>query len=257
MKVGPSRGDVAVRLMWSLIRTGVPGPRSGSMPPQPLVSTSVEQPAAAAVRTACTTGRTPRPSYRWVRDRKTRAWRSAPASSVTLTERTVPTCPRAAAGAKPGSSVTGTSAVVAPSRSAVTCQPEPSTRAVSWRATPVRSAIARAAAAAISKGSVPGSAWSKAGLLEWSGPAAAALSKGSITPGTVLRCPGRAPRSGLSRPSGRGARAAPRRSRPGRRRPRRRRRASPGRRRSARRPRSRRARTSTPAARPRARRPAP
>ena len=61
-KVGPSSGDAAVRLMWSLMRTGVPGAHAGLSPPQPLVSTMVEQPAAFAVRTACTTARTPRPS---------------------------------------------------------------------------------------------------------------------------------------------------------------------------------------------------
>ena len=48
--------------MWSLMSTGVPGAQSGLRPPQPLVSTMVRQPAAAAVRTACTTARTPVPS---------------------------------------------------------------------------------------------------------------------------------------------------------------------------------------------------
>ena len=51
-----------MRLMWSLISTGVPGAQAGLSPPQPLVSTMVVQPAAAAVRTACTTARTPLPS---------------------------------------------------------------------------------------------------------------------------------------------------------------------------------------------------
>ena len=61
-KCAPSIGEVAVRLMWSLIRTGVPGVQVSFSPPQPLVSTMTRQPAAAAVRTPCTTARTPRPS---------------------------------------------------------------------------------------------------------------------------------------------------------------------------------------------------
>ena len=48
--------------MWSLISTGVPGAQAGLSPPQPLVSTIVRTPAAAAVRTPCTTAATPLPS---------------------------------------------------------------------------------------------------------------------------------------------------------------------------------------------------
>ena len=59
MNVAPSSGLSAVRLMWSLISTGVPGCHSGLMPPAPFVSTIVVAPAAAAVRTECTTRRTP------------------------------------------------------------------------------------------------------------------------------------------------------------------------------------------------------
>ena len=55
-------GDVPVRLMWSLIKTGVPGVHVSFRPPQPLVSTMARQPAAAAVRTPCTTAATPLPS---------------------------------------------------------------------------------------------------------------------------------------------------------------------------------------------------
>ena len=51
-----------MRLMWSLISTGVPGTHSGLSPPHPLVITIVRQPAAAAVRTPCTTASTPRSS---------------------------------------------------------------------------------------------------------------------------------------------------------------------------------------------------
>ncbi len=61
-KCAPSIGVAAVRLMWSEMSTGVPGAHSGRSPPQPLVMTIVEQPAAAAVRTPWTTARTPRPS---------------------------------------------------------------------------------------------------------------------------------------------------------------------------------------------------
>ena len=62
MKVAPSSGESAVRLMWSLISTGVPGVQVSLMPPAPLVRIIVVAPAAAAVRTECTTRRTPWPS---------------------------------------------------------------------------------------------------------------------------------------------------------------------------------------------------
>ena len=55
-------GDLPVRLMWSLISTGVPGVHVSLSPPQPLVSTMVRQPALPAVRTPCTTAATPLPS---------------------------------------------------------------------------------------------------------------------------------------------------------------------------------------------------
>lgn len=48
--------------MWSEISTGVPGPHSGRTPPAPFVRIMTEAPAAAAVRTECTTRRTPLPS---------------------------------------------------------------------------------------------------------------------------------------------------------------------------------------------------
>ena len=51
-----------MRLMWSLISTGVPGVQVSRMPPAPLVRIIVVAPVAAAVRTLCTTRRTPWPS---------------------------------------------------------------------------------------------------------------------------------------------------------------------------------------------------
>ena len=134
-------GEVAVRLMWSLMSTGWPGEKVGRRPPHPLVSTTVRAPAATAVRTPCTTAATPRPSYRWVRPRKT----SARVESPTRTDRSVPACPSTAAAWKPGSSVTGSSATVSPSSSAAGTQPEPITRATSCRSVPV-SSRSRAAA---------------------------------------------------------------------------------------------------------------
>ncbi len=59
MNVAPSSGESAVRLMWSLISTGWPGFQVSLMPPAPLVSTMIFAPVAAAVRTLCTTRRTP------------------------------------------------------------------------------------------------------------------------------------------------------------------------------------------------------
>ncbi len=55
-------GERPVRLMWSLISTGVPGVQVSLRPPQPFVSTMARQPAWAAVRTPCTTAATPWPS---------------------------------------------------------------------------------------------------------------------------------------------------------------------------------------------------
>ena len=55
-------GLVAVRLMWSLMSTGVPGAHAGLSPPQPFVSTILDAPAAAIVRTPWATAATPRPS---------------------------------------------------------------------------------------------------------------------------------------------------------------------------------------------------
>ncbi len=62
MNVAPSSGESPVRLMWSLMSTGVPGVQWCLMPPAPLVRIIVVAPAAAAVRTECTTRRTPWPS---------------------------------------------------------------------------------------------------------------------------------------------------------------------------------------------------
>ena len=62
MKVAPSSGEAPVKLMWSLMSTGWPGFQVWRMPPAPFVSTIVRTPVAAAVRTLCTTRRTPWPS---------------------------------------------------------------------------------------------------------------------------------------------------------------------------------------------------
>ena len=62
MNVAPSRGESAVRLMWSLMSTGWPGFQVSRMPPAPLVRIIVVAPVAAAVRTLWTTRRTPCPS---------------------------------------------------------------------------------------------------------------------------------------------------------------------------------------------------
>jgi hypothetical protein len=61
--------------------------------------------------------------------------------------------PTTADAANPVISVAGTSATVSPIRSAALAQPLPSVRAMSWRATPVFSAISAAAVRATSKGS--------------------------------------------------------------------------------------------------------
>src|SRR5690625_260696 len=146
-KLAPTRGEVAVRLMWSLMSTGVPGDHDGSSPPHPFVSTIARQPAAAAVRTACTTAPTPRPSYKWVRPRKTSRRRSP-----NRIERTVPPWPATAGAAKPGRSAVGSSAADSPSASAAGSQPDPMTRAMSWSA-PVDSRSRSAAAFAVAYGS--------------------------------------------------------------------------------------------------------
>lgn len=58
-KLAPMMGEVAVRLMWSLIRTGWPGRMPSRRPPQPLVRMIVLAPAATAVRTPWETAATP------------------------------------------------------------------------------------------------------------------------------------------------------------------------------------------------------
>ncbi len=106
------------------------------MPPDALVSATIRQPAAIAVRTLCTEALIGCPSYRCVRPRKTSSRRSP--AVITWT---VPACPGTEGGAKPPSSVTGTSVISAPSAcaraSAAGAQPEPSTTAASNREIPV------------------------------------------------------------------------------------------------------------------------
>jgi hypothetical protein len=71
----------------------------------------------------------------------------------TCSDRTAPAWPDTAGGRKPGSSVTGTSSSAGPRASAAGTQPDPMTRATSWRGTPVSSAQRRAASAARADGS--------------------------------------------------------------------------------------------------------
>ena len=52
---GPAMGDWPVRLRWSERSTGWPTAHEGFSPPAALVSTTVRQPAATAVRTPWTT----------------------------------------------------------------------------------------------------------------------------------------------------------------------------------------------------------
>ena len=65
--LSPVSGECAVRLMWSRMTTGVPTFQLVRKQPAPLVSKTVRQPSANAVRTPCTTAWTPRPSYKCVR----------------------------------------------------------------------------------------------------------------------------------------------------------------------------------------------
>ena len=62
VKRAPTSDDVPVRLRWSAISTGSPTRMPSRIPPAALVSTTVRQPAAAAVRTPWATGAGPWPS---------------------------------------------------------------------------------------------------------------------------------------------------------------------------------------------------
>ena len=64
--------------------------------------------------------------------------------------------PAAVGAVKPGTSAIGTTAVGGPSSSTAGAQPDPSTIATSWSATPVRWAITDAASSAIRVGSADG-----------------------------------------------------------------------------------------------------
>ena len=112
------------------------------MPPAALVSTTVRQPAAAAVRTPCTTG-----VDAVALVEVGAAEQHQHVRSPTGTDRIVPPCPATAGGTKPGSSAIGISAAGAPMTSAAGRQPEPSTTATSCVAMPVASARWAAAAA--------------------------------------------------------------------------------------------------------------
>ena len=116
------------------------------MPPAALVSTTVRQPAATAVRTPCTTAAGDSPSYRWTRPRNTRT-RTVPA----VTERTVGACPGTVEAGNPPSSASGISVCAAPIASAAGDQPEPRTTAASCG--PARAVRRSALASAAAKGS--------------------------------------------------------------------------------------------------------
>ena len=125
-KWAPSIGERAVRLMWSLISTGVPGVQSSLRPPQPLVSTMVRQPAAAAVRTPWTTARD---ALALVVVRTGAEEQELAVAGPEAADRAGVALHGGAE--KPGRSVVATSADGSPSAAAAGSQPEPSTRATS------------------------------------------------------------------------------------------------------------------------------
>ena len=95
------RARCAVRLMWSLISTGVPGVQVSLRPPQPLVSTIVAAAGRGGGADAVHDGaRRPGP-------RRSGCGRGRPAGCVSpaRTERILPAWPATAAAAKPGRSV--------------------------------------------------------------------------------------------------------------------------------------------------------
>ena len=122
--------------MWSLISTGVPGDQRRSQ-----AAAAVGQHDGAAAGGG---GRADavHDGARRRGPRRSGCGRGRPAAFVSpaRTERILPACPATAGGAKPGRSVVAISAVASPSASAAGSQPEPITRATSWRSTPVGSA---------------------------------------------------------------------------------------------------------------------
>src|SRR5690606_25325769 len=142
-------GDLPVRLMWSDRRTGIPTRRSGLMEPAALVSRIVRHPAAAAVRTGCTTVEGGCPSYMWTRPAKARTVRP-PASDT----RTRPPWPGTVEPGKPGRSVAAVSASGSPRTSRASPQPEPRTTATSGRRPPAAPTRASPASSASRNGSL-------------------------------------------------------------------------------------------------------
>ena len=76
--------------------------------------------------------------------------------SPTGIDSTCPPWPAAVGAVKPGTSAIGTTAVGGPSSSTAGAQPDPSTIATSWSATPVRWAMTDAASSAMRVGSAVG-----------------------------------------------------------------------------------------------------
>ena len=148
VKRGPCSGERPVRLRWSATTTGSPTDMPSRIPPAALVSTTVRQPAAAAVRTPCATRRRRGP-------RRGGCGRAAPARCGRRRARSgrVPPCPATTGRTNPGRSAIASSWAGGPMTSAAGRHPEPSTTATSCAATPVAWVIAAAAAAGADAGS--------------------------------------------------------------------------------------------------------
>ena len=150
MKVAPSSGESAVRLMWSLMSTGVPGFQLRLDAAGPVGehhglrarggggAHRVHDPAHAVALVVVRAGADDERVLAARRQHRCAACRRAP---------------RAPAAENPVTSVAGIVAVVSPMRSAALAHPLPRVRAMSWCGTPVSSAISAAATAAISNGS--------------------------------------------------------------------------------------------------------
>ena len=100
------------------------------IPPHALVKITTLQPAFTAVRTLCTTGSIPLPSYKCVLPRKTSARNFFPSLSISY-DRTLPECPSTAGAKKPVNSSALHSKTGVPSASTALTQPDPITSATS------------------------------------------------------------------------------------------------------------------------------
>ena len=116
--------------------TGVPGAHAGRSPPQPLVMTTVVQPGRRGGADAVH-DRAHAPALVVVGAGAVD--QGAPAGVADGDRPHLPVWPATAAVPKPGTSALSMVARVSPIRSPVWPQPEPSTRATSWRRRPVRS----------------------------------------------------------------------------------------------------------------------